>query len=168
MNKIKETLNNISKRIKKTNIVQILKSRTIIRELENKIGELGKEKQELNDEIRTLNKEITQLSKQANKVPSLELIVESSDKSLKEKIKQIEELEDKRCELENKLFESNLELGNIKIKLELCEEKIKDYKTEGRYLVKKVRSGKTPNTNKTKISRPMSRNVVKYMREEHE
>lgn len=168
MKKIKEILINISKRIKKSNIVQLLKSRTIIRELENRIGELGKEKQELIDGLRTMTKERDKLEKDNKRIPSLELIIKSSDKSIKEKIKENEELEEKRCNLENKLFETNLELANIKIQLELCEEQIKNYKTEGRYLVKKVKAGRTPNTIKTKIAKPMSTRVTKYMREEHE
>ena len=168
MKRIKELMINISKRIKKSNIAQILKSRTIIKELENRIGELGKEKQELIDELRVTTTERDRFEKENQRIPSLELIVESADKSLKDKVQLIEEIEEKRCDLENKLFETNLELGKVRIELEQCQEQIKDYKTEGRYLVKKVRAGRTPNTNKTRISKPMSSRVTKYMRGEHE
>ena len=71
-------------------------------------------------------------------------------------------------QLENQLFETNQELVRYKIQCEEYENQIRDYRTEGRYLVKKVKSGRTPNLIKTKVSKPMSANVTKYMRGEHE
>lgn len=168
MKRIKELMINISKRIKKLNIVKLLKSKTIIKNLEEKIEGVEKEKQDLIDELRIVTDERDRFEKENQRIPNLELIVESADKSLKDKVQLIEEIEEKKCDLENKLFETNLELGKVRIELEQCQEQIKDYKTEGRYLVKKVRAGRTPNTNKTKISKPMSSRVTKYMREEHE
>ena len=41
---------------------------------------------------------------------------------------------------------------------------VADLKSD-RYLVKKVPSGKTPNTNKTKISMPMKSSVRRFMKE---
>lgn len=160
-------MKNIIEKIKKSNIVRLLKFKTIIKDLENKLGVLEEEKKQLNSKIRTLNTEKKKLIKIAEKVPSLELVIKSSNKSIKEKIKQNKELEEKRLTLENQLFENNLELKSIKIQLEEYENQIKDLKSD-RYLIRKIPSGKTPNTNKTKISKPMSSRVTKYMREEHE
>ena len=167
MKKFKEILINISKRIKKSNLVRLIKSKSIIKDLNDKIGVLEKEKHELNNEIRALKNEVKELTKIADKVPSLELVVESSDKSIKEKMETIKELDEKRVALESQLFETNLELSSIKIQIEEYENQIKELKSN-RYLVRKIPSGRTPNTVKTKVSKPMSARVTKYMREEHE
>ena len=53
------------------------------------------------------------------------------------------------------------------MQLELKDEEISELKSD-RYLIKKIPSGRKPNTNKTKISKPMSARVTKYMRGEHE
>ena len=60
------------------------------------------------------------------------------------------------------------EMLSYKIQCEEYEKQIEDYKTEGRYLVKKLKPGRTPNTIKTRVVKPMSSNVVRYMRDEHE
>lgn len=148
-------------KLKKSNLVRLIKSKSIIKELNDKIETLEKEKQKLNDKVGKLDIENKELEKEANRVPSLELIIEGADKSIKEKLIENKELEEKRLELETKLFETNQELASVKIQLE-------EYKTEGRYLIKKVKSGRPPNTIKTKISKPMSSRVTKYMRGEHE
>lgn len=167
MKRIKEVLVNIQKRIKKANIVYLLKSKTIIKELENKIGDLGKEKQDLIDKLRNLNSEKEKYELEANKVPNLIEKVKKNNKSIKQKTEQNKELEKIKLDLEIKLFESNQELARVKIQLEEYEAQIKDLKSD-RYLIRKVRAGRTPNTNKTKISKPMSAKVTNYMRNEHE
>ena len=62
--------------------------------------------------------------------------------------------------LKNIVEELKKEKQDLKIKL---EESMTD-----KYLVKKIPSGKTPNTIKTKVSSPMKSSVRKYMREEFE
>ena len=145
----------------------LLKSKTIIKELENKIGDLGKEKQDLIDKLRNLNSEKEKYELEANKVPNLIEKVKKNNKSIKQKTEQNKELEKIKLDLEIKLFESNQELARVKIQLEEYEAQIKDLKSD-RYLIRKVRAGRTPNTNKTKISKPMSAKVTNYMRNEHE
>ena len=167
MKRFKELLNKISKRIKKSNFIRLLKSKSIIKDLTDKVGDLGKDKQKLIDEVRSLNNKIEILEEQANRVPSMELIIEKADKSIKEKNEKIKELDDKRIELETELFNSKLELAKVNIQLEEYEFQIADLKSD-RYLIKKIKHGRTPNTNKTKISKPMSSRVTKYMRGEHE
>lgn len=167
MKRFKELLNKISKRIKKSNFIRLLKSKSIIKDLTDKVGDLEKDKQKLIDEVRSLNNKIEILEEQANRVQSMELIIEKADKSIKEKNEKIKELDDKRIELETELFNLKLELAKANIQLEEYEFQIADLKSN-RYLIKKVKPGRTPNTNKTKISKPMSSRVTKYMRGEHE
>lgn len=167
MKSIKKILKKYIKRIKKSNLVYLIKSRSIIKGLNEKIGDLEKDKEKLNDKVTALNNEIKELSKIADRVPSLELVIESSDKSIKEKIEENKKLEEKRIELETQLFNTRSEAIMYKIQIEEYEAQIKDLKSD-RYLVKKIKPGRTPNTNKTKISKPMSARVTKYMRGEHE
>lgn len=167
MKKIKETIEKILKRIKKSNLIRLIKSKSTIKELNEKIEGLEKEKSKLNDEITRLRLELDTLEPLANKVPSLELVIKESDKSIKEKIEEMKKIDDKRLELETELFNKDLELKKYKIQAEEYENEIADLKSD-RYLIKKVKPGRTPNTNKTKISKPMSARVTKYMRGEHE
>ena len=119
------------------------------------------------DSIKVLDLDNKKLEKTANKVSKLEIQLKETNKSIKDKTKENKKLEEERINLESKLFENTLELKSVKIQLEEYEDQIKDLKSD-RYLIRKIPSGKTPNTNKTKISKPMSSRVVKYMREEHE
>lgn len=167
MKKIKEILNKISNKIKKSNLVRLLKSRNTIKELESKITELDRDKQKLNDKIRGLEIENKRLEELENKVPSMELVIASFDKTIKSRNEEIKQLKDEKVKLHIELFETKNQLATANIQKEEYEAQINDLKSD-RYLVKKVRAGRTPNTNKTKISRPMSGNVVKFMREEHE
>lgn len=164
---MKELLNKIKKRIEKSNITKLIKFRSTIKELEKKIGDLETEKQKLNDKVQILEYELKKLDELENKIPSMELIIANSDKTLKNKIEKIKQLESETLQLQCELFDAKNEIAKANMKKEEYEAQIKDLKSN-RYLVKKVRSGRTPNTNKTKISRPMSGNVVKYMRGEHE
>lgn len=167
MKKFKEILINISKRIKKSNLVRLIKSKSIIKDLNDKIGVLETEKQKLNDKVQILEYELKKLDELENKIPSMELVIASSDKTLKNKIEKIKQLESETLQLQCELFDAKNNLAKANMQKEEYEVQIKDLKSN-RYLVKKVRSGRTPNTNKTKVSRPMSGNVVKFMREEHE
>ncbi len=160
-------MKNIIEKIKKSNIVKLLKFKTIIKDLENKLGDLEEDNQRLIDSIKVLDLDNKKLEKAANKVSKLEMQLKETNKSIKDKTKENKKLEEERINLESKLFENTLELKSVKIQLEEYEEQIKDLKSD-RYLIRKIPSGKTPNTNKTKISKPMSSRVVKYMREEHE
>ena len=67
--------------------------------------------------------------------------------------------------ISNKIIEEFMLAANMQIAEYKAQ--IKDLKSD-RYLIRKIPAGRTKNTNKTKISRPMSNNVVKFMRGEHE
>lgn len=164
---MKELYLKIKKRIKQSNIAKLIKFRSTIKDLESKIGDLEKEKQKLYDKIRRLEIESQRLEELAIKVPSMELVIASSDKSIKNKMAEIEQLKSNTLKLQCEVFEAKNELAKANIQKEEYEAQIKDLKSN-RYLVRKIPSGKTPNTNKTKISKPMSGNVVKFMRSEHE
>ena len=155
------------KKIKQSNLAKLLMSRSKIKELNEKVGVLVKDKEKLIDKISILELEKNKLESENNRIPSLELIIESADKSIKEKLERNKQLEDNRIKLENELFEIKQELARVNIQLELRDDEIKELKSD-RYLIKKIPSGRKPNTNKTKISKPMSARVTKYMRGEHE
>lgn len=165
---LKERLNNIKKGIKNMNIVKLLKSKAIIKELENKIGELGKEKQDLIDKNRALNLEIRKYNRQDKKIVEYKKDIQELDSLLEDATKETDLLRKAKLELESKIFELNQEVARYKIQCEEYEQQINDYRTEGRYIVKRLKPGKTPNTIKTRVSKPMSGNVVAYMRGEHE
>ena len=167
MRKIKKIYTNISKKIKQLYIVRLLRSRTEIKVLNEKIGGLEEEKQKLIDMIKRLEADKTKLEKENEKLPGLRIMLEKTDESLRNKINSIKVLSDQKVQLENSLFETQQELARVNIQLELCKDEINDLKSD-RYLVRKIPSGRTPNTNKTKVSKPMSSRVTKYMREEHE
>lgn len=167
MKRIKEIWNNISKKIKKSNVARFLRFRATISNLENKIEELKRDKQLLNDKVNKANIKLERLDELENRVPSMEIVISSSDKSIKSKMKEIDELKEEKVKLQSELFETKLKLGTTKAQMEEYKLQIEDLKSD-RYLVRKVPSGRTPNTNKTKISKPMSARVTKYMRGEHE
>lgn len=167
MKSLKEKGINILKQIKKSNLVGLLRSKAVIKELNEKIGDLELEKRQLSDIKKKLENELKKATKIADKVPSMEEIIKGADKSLKEKIKENKNLNDVIVELKNDLFKAQLELGTANAQKEEYEAQIKDLKSN-RYLVKKIPSGRTPKTIKTKVSKPMSANVTRYMRGEHE
>lgn len=167
MKRIKEIWNNISKKIKKSNVAKFLKFRATISDLENKIEELKRDKQLLNDKINHDNIQLQRLDELENKVPSMEIVIASSDKSIKNKMLEIEQLKEEKVKLQSDLFQAKLELGTANAQMEEYKMQIEDLKSD-RYLIKKIPSGRKPNTNKTKISKPMSARVTKYMRGEHE
>lgn len=98
------------------------------------------------------------------------------------KIKNLkEELYTKAIELNNKIEEYKSKLAQLELDLmiqkdnnnklikekEELEEKLKESMT-GKYVLKKISAGRTPNLQKTKVSRPMSNNVRNYMKEKHD
>lgn len=165
---LKEKTKVILEKIKKSNFARWLKSKTIIKKLENKIGDLEKENKELIDLNRSLKLEIRKYNKYEKKTSEFKNEIKQLSILLANAQKQITELTDEKVELATKLFNTISEAAMYKIQCEEFEQQIENYKTEGRYLVKKVKPGRTPNTIKTKIAKPMASNVVKYMRDEHE
>lgn len=159
---------NIIDKIKKLEITKLLISKSTIKKLESKVEEQEKEIKALKDKIRIINLERGRIAKQ-----------EQTAKTFKKEIKRLEvlwnnevyeknQVSQELLDTQTELFNTQLELKKYKIQCEEYEQQISNYKTEGRYLVKKIPSGRTPNTIKTKISKPMASNVTKYMREEHE
>ena len=167
MNKVKEIYVNISKKIKQSNLARLINSKAIIKGLNDKIGALELEKKQLSDIKKKLEKELKEVTTIADKIPSMQLVIDSADKSLKDKINENKNLNDLIVDLKSDLFNKELELGTANAQLEEYKLQVKDLKSD-RYLIRKVPSGKTPNTIKTKVSRGMSANVTKYMRGEHE
>ena len=167
MKSFKEKGINVLKQIKKSNLVGLLRSKATIKELNEKIGDLELEKRQLNDIKTVLENNLKKVTKIANKVPSMEDIIKSADKSLKAKAKENKNLNDLIADLKKDLFNKELELGTANAQLEEYKLQIKDLKSN-RYLVRKLPSGRTPKTIKTRVSRGMSGNVVRYMRGEHE
>lgn len=167
MNKIKEAYTKVSKKIKYSNLARLINSKAIIKGLNDKIGDLEIEKKQLSDIKKKLEHELKRITKIADKVPSMEDIIKGADKSLKDKVKENKNLNDLIADLKSDLFNKELELGVANAQLEEYKLQIEDLKSD-RYLIRKIPSGKTPNTIKTKVSRGMSANVTKYMREEHE
>lgn len=161
-------LKEIKEKIDKSNLVKLLKSRTIIKELGNHIGELVKEKQELIDRNRILNLNIKKYDKQEKRAAEYKQDIRELDVMLEDSTKEMELLKKAKLELESKIFELNQEVARYKIQCEEYEHQIEDYRTEGRYLIKKIKPGRTPNTIKTRISKPMAGNVIAYMRGQHE
>ena len=161
-------LKELKEKIDKSNLVKLLKFKTIIKELEQRIGELGKEKEELIDANRSLKLEIKKYDKQEKRTFEFKKEIKELDSLLEDTTKEVELQKKAKLELECKIFELNQEVAKYKIQCEEYEHQIEDYRTEGRYLVKTIKPGKTPNTIKTRVSKPMAGSVVRYMRGEHE
>ena len=139
-----------------------------IKRLETIISELEEEKRNLNDLLYVAKVDQKELDEKKIKIASLEQILEGANKTSKENLEKLKEINKLNEELLTKVFNLELEIKTKNVEVENYKLIIKDYQTEGRYLVKKVKPGRKPNTIKTKISKPMASNVVKYMREEHE
>ena len=165
---LKEKYKEIKEKVYKSNLVKLLKSKTIIKELEQRIGELVKEKQDLIDANRTLNLEIKKYNKQEKRASEFKKEIKELDSLLEDTTKEVELQKKAKLELECKIFELNQEVAKYKIQCEEYEHQIEDYRTEGRYLIKTLKPGRTPNTIKTRVAKPMTGSVVRYMRGEHE
>lgn len=168
MKKLKVIWGNWIKKIKKWEIIKMINYKDEVKKLNDEIIEQQQKIKDLYDLNSIYRIHRDELDDARIKVASLEDIVKASDKALKEHAKHIKELEKLNDELIDKSFKLELESKAKQIQLEEYEQQIKDYRTEGRYLVKKVKPGRKANTIKTKISKPMSASVTRYMRGEHE
>ena len=168
MKKLKLIWGNWLKKIKKWGIVKMFTYKSEIKRLETIISELEEEKRNLNDLLYIAKVDQKELDEKKIKIASLEQILEGANKTSKENLEKLKEINKLNEELLTKVFNLELEIKTKNVEVENYKLIIKDYQTEGRYLVKKVKPGRKPNTIKTKISKPMASNVVKYMREEHE
>ena len=168
MTKIKIIWGELVKKVKRWEISKMLNYKNETKKLNDKIQELEQDIRNLIDANLGYKADRKQLQRAKTKIASLEDILKASDKALKEHSRQIKELDKTNDELLTKTFNLELEIKSKNIQIQQYEEQINDYRTEGRYLVKKVKPGRKPNTNKTKISKPTSTRVIKYMRGEHE
>lgn len=168
MKKLKLIWGNWLKKIKKWGIVKMFTYKSEIKRLETIISELEEEKRNLNDLLYIAKVDQKELDEKKIKIASLEQILDGANKTSKENLEKIKEINKLNEELLTRTFELDLEIKTKNVEIENYKLIIKDYQTEGRYLVKKVKPGRKPNTIKTKISKPMSSNVTKYMRGEHE
>ena len=156
------------KKIKRWGIVKMLNYKTEIKALETKIAEIEEEKRQLNDLLYTAKVEQQELEEKDIKISILENLLDSADETNKKNLEKLKEVTKTNEELLTRTFELDLEIKTKNVEIENYKLIIQDYQTEGRYLVKKVKPGRKPNTIKTKISMPMKPNVAKYMREEYE
>ena len=168
MKKLKLIWGNWLKKIKKWGIVKMFTYKSEIKRLETIISELEEEKRNLNDLLYVAKVDQKELDEKKIKIASLEQILEGANKTSKENLEKLKEINKLNEELLTRTFELDLEIKTKNVEIENYKLIIKDYQTEGRYLVKKVKPGRKPNTIKTKISMPMKPNVAKYMREEYE
>ena len=167
MTKIKVIWGNWLKKIKKWEIVKMINYKEEIKKLNDEILDLKEDIKKLRDlnYIYKLDREELELTK--IKIKSLEDVVNASNKSIKDKLKRIKELDSVNNQLLVKTFNMELEIKSKEVQLEEYKLEIEDLKSD-RYLIKKIPAGRTKNTIKTKVSKPMSANVTRYMRGEHE
>lgn len=167
MKKLKVIWGNWVKKIKKLGIVKMINYKDDIKKLTDEKQKLEQEIRDLKDlyNANKINKK--QLDNAKIKIASLEDIVKASDKAIKGHIKRIKELDKANDTLLDKSFKLELEIKSKEIQLEEYKLEIKDLKSD-RYLIRKIPAGRTKNTIKTKVSKPMSGNVTRYMRGEHE
>ena len=167
MKKFKVIWGNWLKKIKKWEIVKMLNYKDEINSLNYDIQENEQKIEDLMDLYYSTKVDRGELEEARIKIASLEDIVKASDKALKEHVKHIKELDKVNDTLLTKTFNLEHEIKEKQIEIEAYKAQIEDLKSD-RYLIKKVKPGRTPNINKTKISKPMSTRVTKYMRGEHE
>lgn len=167
MKKLKLVWGNWLKKIKKWEIVKMINYKEEIKNLNDEILDLIEDIKKLRDlnYIYKLDREELELAK--IKIKSLEDVVNASNKSIKDKLKRIKELDSVKNQLLTKTFNMELEIKSKEVQIEEYKLEIKDLKSD-RYLIKKIPAGRTKNTIKTKVSKPMSANVTRYMRSEHE
>ena len=168
MKKIKNVWGEWLKKIKKWGIVKMFTYKSEIKRLETKINEQEEDIRKLNDLVQIYKIEQKELESKDIRIASLEDVLNTVEKTSKENVEKIKEITKINEELLTRIFDLELEIKNKNVEVENYKLIIKDYQTEGRYLVKKVKPGRKPNTIKTKISMPMKPNVAKYMREEYE
>ena len=165
---IKENIKKIGKRIKETNLYKLLDAKNTIKKYEEEKGKWEEERKKLIDKNRVLNLQNKRQDKQDKKAADYQNEIDDLMVQLEVANQQKQESIAINDELTSELFNKTLELSKYKIQCEEYERQIEDYKTEGRYLVKKIKPGRTPNTIKTKISKPMASSVVRYMKNEYQ
>lgn len=171
MNKLKVIWGNWLKKIKKWEIVKMLNYKEEINRLNNELERTKQEIRDLTDLSNIYKRDRNRLERQLEKtkirIVAQEGIVDASDRTIKKQLEKIKELDETNDELLNKAFNLELENKSKQVMIDNYEAQIKDLKSN-RYLIRKLPAGKARNTIKTKISRPMSARVTKYMRGEHE
>ena len=78
--------------------------------------------------------------------------------------KEINKLKCELIEKDNLIDEKQKMIDELNDKIKILNDKLEESMTD-KYIVKKLKPGRTPNLNKTKISAPMSSNVRKFMKE---
>lgn len=115
----------------------------------------------LKQSVETSKKVICDLEFIKKKYESVIDLQASDNYDLCEKIKRLQNAKGgyvkQNNKLKNQVMELEKEVEDLKAKLEES--------MSNKYLVKKVPSGRKPNTIKTKVSAPMSSTVRKYMKE---
>lgn len=164
---IKERVKQIKKRIKETYLYKLLNAKNIIKKLEEEKEEIEIERRCLIDKNRILNLQIKRQDKQEKKTAEYKKQINDLNALLEKEKQETAKIINENQQLASDLFQTILDKGKYKIQCEEYAKQIEDLKSD-RYLIKKIPSGRTPNTNKTKISKPMPNNVVKFMRDEHE
>lgn len=167
MKKLKLVWGNWLKKIKKWGIVKMINYKEEIKKLNDEILDLKDDIKKLRDLNYTYKLDREELELAKIKIKSLEDVVNASNKSIKDKLKRIKELDSVNNQLLTKTFNMELEIKFKEVQIEEYKLQIEDLKSD-RYLIKKIPSGRTKNTIKTKVSKPMSANVTRYMRSEHE
>ncbi len=171
MKKLKVIWGNWVKKIKKWEIVKMLNYKEEINRLNIEIEKSKREIKDLTDLSNIYKRDRNRLERQLEKtkirIVAQEEIVDASDKTIKQYLNKIKELDEANDVLLDKAFNLELENKSKQIQIEEYEAQIKDLKSD-RYLVRKLPAGKMKSTIKTKISKPMSARVTKYMRGEHE
>ena len=168
MKKLKVVWGNWLKKIKKWGFIRMLNYKSEIKSLNTKIEEREEEIRKLNDLLYINRIDQEELVNKEIKIASLEQVLEGADKTSKENLNRLLQTTKINEELLTKIFNLELEIKTKNVEIDNYKLQIEDYKTEGRYLVKKLKPDRTKSKIKTKVSKPMANNVVAYMRGEHE
>lgn len=164
---LKDKLREIKKKIRGNIYEKLQEAKNQVKDYELKEQDWGKEKQALIDKNRILNLELGRYKKQFVKSTELKEQIDLLEKELRDIDESKDDVLKELLETQAELFNEKLEKNKYKIQCEEYQHQIEDLKSD-RYLIRKIPAGRIPNTNKTKISKPMSSSVVRYMRDEHE
>lgn len=167
MTKIKIIWGNWLKKIKKWGIVKMINYKDEINFLNNEIECLEQDIKSLRDLNLIYRNAKKELEKSKIKITKLEDEIKTSNKALKEHLKHINELNKVNDTLLDKTFKLDLENKSKQLQIEEYKAQIEDLKSD-RYLIKKIPADRSKSKIKTKISKPLSARVTKYMRGEHE
>lgn len=78
--------------------------------------------------------------------------------------KEINKLKCELIEKDNLIYEKQKMIDELNDRIKALYDKLEESMTD-KYIVRKLKPGKTPNLNKTKISMPMKPNVARFMKE---